>query len=169
MTQRHNLERMTGAWRDDAAAAGGAGGERSRSDPQSGFALLVSLLVLAALMAGSLGVFLASRAEVRIGTSHAASVVAFHAAEGGLATWLAAPAQPSAVSYLVGAAPVTVEARRLLVVDSATQLYHVAARARWPAAASEEDAAAVREITVLGRRVGIEPVEAVAGTWRETF
>jgi len=140
-----------------------------RFGPQSGFALLLSLLVLGTLTAGTLGVFFAARAEARIGSSHAASVLAFHAAEGGLATWLVDAVQPARASYAVGAASVSVEARRLIAVDSATVLYHVSARARMLQARDPERSRAVRVITVLGRRVGPGPVEAVPGSWREVF
>lgn len=169
MMRRRNVEQMGEVGSGTPASGPGAARERSATDPQGGVALLVSLIVLSALTAGALGIFLASRAEVRIGSSHAASVVAFHAAEGGLATWLAGPVQPGRITYDVGRASVGVEARRLLVVDSLTRIYLVSARARWPAGRAEDGALAVREITVLGRRVGLGLVERVSGSWRETF
>ena len=44
------------------------------------------LVLLTALYLGAIGIFLAARAELRIGVSHAASSQAFHLAEAGLAT-----------------------------------------------------------------------------------
>lgn len=124
------------------------------------------LLVLTILFVGATGMFLSSRAELRIGIGHASSTRAFYLAEAGLATWLAGPVQPAAASYAIAGDSVSVEARRLLRVDSVTVLFEVSATARVGRTGNGPDVAA-RATRVLARRIGPGPAVAVRGSWRE--
>ena len=134
-----------------------------------GFVLVAVLILLAALYVGATGIFLAARAELRIGISHAASSQAFYLAEAGLATWLASAAQPSEASYEIGGGTVAVQATRLIRVDSVTAVYRIAARATVGGANAGDPSIAARETSLLGRRIRTGPVSAVNGSWREVF
>jgi hypothetical protein len=125
-------------------------------------------VLLAALFAAATGVFLAGRAELRIAIGQAASIRAFYVAEAGLATWLAGPVQPAIATYRVGDDSVSVEARRLLRVDSATVVYEVSSRADLGSTA-RSPAAATRRTRVLARRTGPAIAITVSGSWREDF
>ena len=127
------------------------------------------LVLLAALYVGATGIFLAARAELRIGISHAASSQAFYLAEAGLATWLASAAQPSVASYEIGGGTVAVQATRLIRVDSVTAVYRIAARATVGGANAGDPGIAARETSLLGRRIRAGPVSAVNGSWSEVF
>jgi Tfp pilus assembly protein PilX len=142
---------------------------RSMRKDRRGFALVLVLIVLAALYLGATGIFLAARAELRIGISHAASSQAFFLAEAGLATWLASAVQPSEVKYEIGGDTVTVRATVLLRVDSATVAYHVVAQATVGAVNSPDPGLATRQTSVLGLRTDQGPVRPVRRTWREIF
>lgn len=135
---------------------------------RGGFALVAVLLLLAGLFAGATGIFLACRADLRIAIGHAASIRAFYLAEAGLATWLAGPVQPAAVTYGIAGDSVRVEARLLLRVDSATVVYEVSARADVGSAAGSPDAA-VRRTRLLARRTGAAVALPVEGSWHEDF
>jgi len=124
------------------------------------------LILLAALFAGATGLFMAARAELRIGIAHAASSRAFYLAEAGLATWLAGPVHPSAADYLIGGDSVSVEARLLLRVDSMTVLYDLEARAH-VGSGGGDPGSATRWTRLLARRAGDGPMVAVGGSWRE--
>jgi hypothetical protein len=134
-----------------------------------GFVLVAVLVLLGALYLGATGIFLAARAELRIGVSHAASSQAFYLAEAGLATWLASAAQPSEASYEIGGGTVAVQATRLIRVDSVTAVYRIAARATVGGANVGDPSIAARETSLLGRRIRTGPVSAVNGSWREVF
>lgn len=136
---------------------------------RQGFILVAVLVVLGALYLGATGIFLAARAEFRIGISHAASSQAFYLAEAGLATWLASAAQPTQASYEIGGATVAVQATRLIRVDSVTAVYRITARATVGGANAGDPGTAVRETSLLGRRIRTGPVSAVNGSWREVF
>lgn len=147
---------------------------RSVLDPrqrerEAGFALLMALLVLAALGLGSIGIFLSSRTESRIGSSHVAGVQAFHAADAGLVTWFASPVQPASVEYLIGRASVRVEADRIIFVDTLLSIYRISARAVWPVPHGDFGPLGARAVTALGRRAGGGRVEPLVGSWREQF
>lgn len=132
-----------------------------------GFALVAVLVLLAALYLGATGIFLAARAELRIGISHAASNRAFYLAESGLVTWMASSLQPSVVAYVVGGETVSVRASVLIRVDSVTLLYRVSARASVGAGHAGDPGTASREISLLGMRVRSDPVAAIGRTWSE--
>ena len=134
-----------------------------------GFALIIVLVLLAAVYAGATGIFVASRAELRAGTSLAEAEKAFHAAEGGLVTWFADPVQAANTAYEIGGVTVQVEAVPILVVDSATVLYHIIARAEWRAAGDPTVAVAQRTVTMVGVKAGAARAAPVFGTWRERF
>ena len=147
-----------------------ATGERSNAPAQAvGFALVAVLVLLVALYLGATGIFLAAKAELRIGVSHVASSQAFYLADSGLATWLASPVQPSAESYEIGGETVTVLATALLRVDSVTVLYRIAARATVGGTHPGHPGIARRETSLLGRREGLGPVRRIVGTWREVL
>lgn len=132
-----------------------------------GFALVAVLVLLAALYLGATGIFLAARAELRIGANHAASSQAFYLAESGLATWLASPLQPSVATYVIGGETVSVRGTVLIRVDSVTLLYRVSSRADVGTGRAGETGAASREISLLGVRVRSDPVVAIHRTWSE--
>jgi len=136
---------------------------------RGGFALVAVLVVLAALYLGATGIFLAARAELRIGISHAASSQAFYLADSGLATWLASPVQPSVVDYTIAGKAVTVRATRLLRVDSVTTLHRISARATVGSGYGNDPGIASRETSLLGVRIRSDPVRAIDGTWREVL
>ena len=146
----------------------GRGWRALRTD-RRGYALVLALVVLTALYLGATGIFLAARAELRIGISHAASSRAFYLAEAGLATWLASAVQPSDVKYEIGGDTVAVRAIALLRVDSATVVYRVASQATVGGASRSDPGLATRQTSVLGRRIDHGPVRAVGRTWREVF
>jgi hypothetical protein len=129
----------------------------------------VVLILLAGLYVGATGIFLAARAELRIGISHAASSQAFFLAEAGLATWLTSPVQPAAVSYVFGNDTVSVRATMLLRIDSATVAYRIVARATVGGASPSDPGTATRETSVVGTRIGLGPVRAVRRTWNEVL
>lgn len=134
-----------------------------------GFALLAVLILLTALYLGATGIFLAARAELRIGVSHAASSQAFYLADSGLATWLASPVQPSVVDYTIAGEAVSVRATRLLRVDSVTALYRISAQATVGSGYANDPGMASRGTSVLGLRIRSDPVRAIDGTWREVL
>jgi hypothetical protein len=153
----------------DDSGDDGAGMQTARLDAQ-GFALIVVLVVLAVLYAGAAGIFVAARAELYAGSNVARAEQAFHAAEGGIASWLADPVQPATDSFHIGGVPVRVDVVPLLTVDSITSLYLIVGRAALGGSTgppSQETAA--REIVLLGRRTGAGRIEAIPGTWRERF
>ena len=124
------------------------------------------LVLLAALFAGATGIFMAARAELRIGIAHAASSRAFYLAEAGLATWLAGPVYPSTAVYPIGGDPVSVEAHRLLRVDSVTVLYDLESSARVGSGGGDPGTAA-RRTRLLARRTGAGLMVPVSHSWRE--
>lgn len=128
-----------------------------------GFALVAVLVLLAALYLGATGIFLAARAELRIGTSHAASNQAFYLADSGLATWIASSLQPSVAEYVVGGETVSVRASVLIRVDSVTVLYRISSRATVGAGLAS------REVSLLGARIRSDPVVAIGRTWSEVY
>ncbi|MCK5482984.1 MAG: hypothetical protein KAJ13_04750 [Gemmatimonadetes bacterium] len=134
-----------------------------------GFVLVVVLVLLVALYLGATGIFLAARAELRIGISHAASSRAFYLAESGLTTWLASSVQPSAAEYTIGGETVTVLATMLLRVDSVTVVYRLTARATLGGGYASDPGTASRETSVLGMRIRSDPVRAINRTWSEVF
>jgi type II secretory pathway component PulK len=134
-----------------------------------GFALLVVLIVLTALYIGATGVFLAARAELRIGTSHVASSRSFYLAEAGLTTWLASNVQPVTASYVIGGETVSVRATRLIRVDSVTVLYDVVASVRLGGSQAQDAGSASRVVGVLGSLAGTGPVRRIHGSWREVL
>jgi len=136
---------------------------------RGGFALVVVLVLLTALYLGATGIFLAARAELRIGISHAASSEAFYLADSGLATWLASAIQPSVAEYAIGGETVTVRATMLLRVDSVTVLYRISAHATVGSGQASDPRVASRETSALGMRIGSDPVRAISGTWREVL
>jgi len=141
---------------------------RSRYDgQQGGFALVAVLVLLAALYLGATGIFLAARAELQIGVSHAAASQAFYLAEAGLTTWMASTAQPSTAVYAVGNGMVTVTAIRLVRVDSVATLYRITARATIGGVQAGDPGRATRGTSVLGMRIGDAPVTRVRRTLRE--
>ena len=147
---------------------------RSRSEDedeirQRGFALVAVLLLLAALYIGATGIFMAARAELRIGISHTASSQAFHITQAGLATWANSSVQPALASYSIGGTTVDVVATKLLVVDSVTTLYRVVARATVGGTDERNPGLATRQTSLVARRNGVGPVVAVTGSWRENF
>lgn len=145
---------------------------RSRVKPptgRGGFALVVVLVLLTALYLGATGIFMAARAELRIGTSHVASSQAFYLADSGLATWLASPVQPSVVEYTIAGEAVTVRATRLLRVDSVTALYRISAHATVGNGYGNDPGMASRKTSLLGVRIRSDPVRAIDGTWREVL
>ena len=127
------------------------------------------LILLAALSLGATGIFLAARAELRIGVSHAASSQAFHLAEAGLATWLASETQPSAASWEIGNGTVTVHAFKLIQADSVTAVYRIAASASVGSANPGDPGIATRQVSSLGRRLRTDLVRPIDGSWREVF
>lgn len=135
---------------------------------REGFALMVVLVLLTALYLGATGIFLAARAELRIGISHAASSQAFYLADSGLATWLASPVQPSVGEYTIAGEAVTVRATRLLRVDS-TALYWIRSHATVGGGSGNNPGMATRETSLLGVRIRSDPVRAIDGTWREVL
>lgn len=135
----------------------------------AGFALVVVLVLLAALYLGATGIFLAARAELRVGSTHAASSQAFHLAEAGMTTWLASAVQPSTVEYAIGGETVVVEAATLLRVDSVTVAYRIVAHAEVGGASPADPGSATRQTSVVGVRTDGGPVRAVPGTWREVL
>jgi len=136
---------------------------------RKGFALVAVLVLLAALYLGATGIFLAARAELRIGLSHAASNQAFYLAESGLATWLASSLQPSVATYVVGGETVSVRGSVLIRVDSVTVLYRISSRAIVGAAHAGDPGLASREISLLGVRIRSDPVVALGRTWSEVY
>lgn len=134
---------------------------------RGGFALVVVLVLLTALYLGATGIFLAARAELRIGISHSASSQAFYLAESGLATWLASAVQPSLVEYTIAGETVTVRAIRVLRVDSVTAVYRISAHATVGSGGESDPGMASRESSLLGMRIRSDPVRAINGTWRE--
>jgi len=134
-----------------------------------GFVLVAVLVLLGALYLGATGIFLAARAELRIGISHAASSQAFYLAEAGLVTWLASAAQPSVVSYEIGDGTVAVQVTRLIRVDSVTTVYRITARAIVGGTNVGDPGIATRETSLLGRRIRTGLVSAVNGSWSEVF
>jgi hypothetical protein len=134
-----------------------------------GFALVAVLVLLAALYLGATGIFLAARAELRIGVSHAASSQAFYLAEAGLATWLASGTQPSVASWEIGNGRVTVHAVRLIQADSVTTVYRIAATASVGSANPGDPGIATRQTSLLGLRLRTDPVRPIDGSWREIF
>ena len=134
-----------------------------------GFVLVAVLVLLAALYLGATGIFLAARAELRIGISHAASSQAFHLAEAGLATWLASGTQPSVASWQIGNGAVTVHAVKLIQADSVTTVYRIASRATVGSANAGDPGIATRQTSFLGRRLRTDPVRPIDGSWREIF
>ena len=148
----------------------GLGTIRPRATPppgREGFALVVVLIVLTALYLGATGIFLAARAELRIGISHAASSQAFYLAESGLTTWRASAAQPSVAEYTIAGETVTVRATMLLRVDSVTVLYQISAHAAVGSGHESDPGMASRETSALGMRLRSDPVRTIGGTWRE--
>lgn len=143
--------------------------EDGRGRDRGGFALLAVLVLLTALYLGATGIFLAARAELRIGVSHAASSRAFHLAEAGLATWLAGPLQPSVTSYEIGGITVVVSATKLIRVDSTTVVYRIASRAVVGSPGAGDPGTATRSTGLLARRTGTDPVRAMRGSWRENI
>lgn len=137
------------------------------SQPSPGFALVAVLVLLAALYLGTTGLFLAARAELRIGLSHVASGRALYLAEAGLATWLSSPVQPSIALYEIDGDTVEVAAVVLIRVDSLDVLYRLRSRVTVGGASSSDPTRASREISRLGLRRGSGPVVAVRGTLRE--
>jgi hypothetical protein len=131
--------------------------------------LVAVLVLLAALYLGATGIFLAARAELRIGISHVASSQAFYLAEAGLFTWLASAAQPSVASYEIGGETVAVHASRLIRIDSVTVVYRISSRATVGRSNAGGPGIAARETSMLGRRIRAGPVSAVNGTWSEVF
>lgn len=144
-------------------------GRSDDEDRQGGFALVAVLLLLAALYVGATGIFMAARAELRIGISHTASSQAFHIAQAGLATWVNSSVQPALATYSIGGTTVDVMATRLLAVDSVTTLYRVVARATVGGTDERNPGLATRQTSLVARRSGAGPVVAVTGTWRENF
>ena len=140
-----------------------------RQDRCGGFALVAVLLVLAALYVGATGIFMAARAELRIGISHTASSQAFHIAQAGLATWLSSNVQPAVASYSIGGTTVDVVATKLLAVDSSTILYRVVATATVGGTHERDPGLATRQTSLVARRSDAGPVIAVTGSWRENF
>jgi len=143
---------------------------RPRATPprgREGFALVIVLILLTALYLGATGIFLAARAELRIGISHAASSQAFYLAESGLTTWLASAVQPSVAEYTIAGETVTVRATMLLRVDSATVLYQISAHAAVGSGHESDPGMASRETSTLGMRIRSDPVRMIGGTWRE--
>jgi len=136
---------------------------------REGFALMVVLVLLTALYLGATGIFLAARAELRIGISHAASSQAFYLADSGLATWLASTVQPSVGEYTISGEAVTVRATRLLRVDSVTALYWIRSHATVGSGSANDPGMATRETSLLGVRIRSDPVRAIDGTWREVL
>ncbi|MBT8477718.1 MAG: hypothetical protein KJO06_02290 [Gemmatimonadetes bacterium] len=134
-----------------------------------GFALVAVLVLLAALYVASTGIFLAARAELRIGVNHAASSQAFYLAESGLATWLASPVQPSAAQYTIAGETVAVRATKLLTLDSVTVLYRIAAKSSLGGGHTGNPGVASRETSVLGLRIGSGRVSAIRSTWSEVL
>jgi hypothetical protein len=134
-----------------------------------GFALVVALVVLAALYVGATGIFLAARAELRIGISHVASSQAFYLAESGLATWLTSTLQPALAEYTIGGEVVTVRAGMLLRVDSVTVVYRIESRATVGNGHPGDPGMASRETSVLGARNRSDRITAIPGTWSEIF
>ena len=134
---------------------------------QEGFALVIVLILLTALYLGATGIFLAARAELRIGISHAASSQAFYLAESGLTTWLASAVQPSVAEYTIAGETVTVRATTLIRVDSATVLYQISAHAAVGSGHESDPGMASRETSALGVRIRSDPVRTIGGTWRE--
>jgi hypothetical protein len=130
---------------------------------------MVALIVLAALYVGATGVFLAARAELRIGTSHVASSRSFHLAEAGLTTWFASPVQPTAASYVIGGETVSVKATRLLRVDSVTVLYDVVALVELGGSLPGDPGIASRAVAVLGALDDTGAVRRVRRSWREVL
>ncbi len=131
--------------------------------------VLLFLLLLAALYVGATGIFMAARAELRIGISHTASSQAFHITQAGLATWANSSVQPALASYSIGGTTVDVVATKLLVVDSVTTLYRVVARATVGGTDERNPGLATRQTSLVARRNGVGPVVAVTGSWRENF
>ena len=143
---------------------------RPRATPptgREGFALVIVVILLTALYLGATGIFLAARAELRIGISHAASSQAFYLAESGLTTWLASVVQPSVAEYTIAGETVTVRATMLLRVDSATVLYQIRAHAAVGSGHQSDPGMASRETSALGVRIRSDPVRTIGGTWRE--
>lgn len=143
--------------------------ETPRLEPH-GFALVLVLVLLATLFAGAAGIFAAARAELLASVNQARAELAFHAVEGGIASWLADPVQPATGRYRVGEFAVRVDASQLLAVDSVTSLYLIVGQVDRdlpdPAPASS---AAYRRISLLGLRTAGGRVEPVARTRREHF
>ena len=144
-------------------------GRREDENRQGGFALVAVLLLLAALYVGATGIFMAARAELRIGISHTASSQAFHIAQAGLATWVNSSVQPALASYSIGGTTVDVVATKLLAVESVTTLYRVVARATVGGTDERNPGLATRQTSLVARRSGADPVVAVIGSWRESF
>ena len=155
-------------------------GSRSRGGPtgrrlsalrrdHGGYALLLALVLLSALYLGATGIFLAARAELRIGIRHAASSQAFFLAEAGLTTWLASAVQPSEATYEIGSDTVEVRAAVLLRIDSVAVAYRVTAHATVGGERPSDSGLATRRTSVVGLRLDQGPVRAVGGTWREIF
>ncbi|MGB5302408.1 MAG: pilus assembly PilX N-terminal domain-containing protein [Gemmatimonadota bacterium] len=136
---------------------------------RGGFALVVVLILLTALYLGATGIFLAARAELRIGISHAASSQAFYLAESGLSTWLASDVQPSVAEYTIAGETVTVRSVMLLRVDSVTLLYRITAHATVGSGHESDPGMASRETSLLGTRIRSDPVRAITGSWREVL
>jgi hypothetical protein len=127
------------------------------------------LVLLAALYVGSTGIFLAARAELRIGINHTASSQAFYLAESGLATWIASPVQPSTAQYSIGGETVLVRATKLLTIDSVAALYRITSKSTVGGGYASNPGVAVRETSVLGLRLGTGRVGVVRRTWREVL
>jgi hypothetical protein len=140
-----------------------------RRASEAGVALLLALLLLVALYASATGIFLAARAELRIGLSHAAAFRASRVAEAALETWLATSEQPATASYEIGGGAARLEASRLLVLDSAETMYRVVVRATVGTSDGPGFAFASRRLGVLGRRIMDGPVRVVPGSRTEHF
>ena len=121
------------------------------------------------MRATCLGVFLAARAELRIGESHIASSRSFYLAEAGLATWLASPVQPVTASYVIGGETVSVKATRLVRVDSVTVVYDVVASVELAGGHAEDAGIAARVVGVLGSLSGTGRVRPISRSWREVL
>jgi hypothetical protein len=136
----------------------------------SGFALLASLVVLAALFLLATGTFLAARFELAVGRSHLTSVRALYLAEAGLATLLAdtggaSPPTSRIYSLEAGAAVVTVDL--LLRVDSLTDLFRVEVEGRPTRPSGRGRARRTVGILVVRRDDG--RLVARSGSWQEAF
>ncbi|MFO7587022.1 MAG: hypothetical protein R6X22_03025 [Gemmatimonadota bacterium] len=151
-------------WKPSAAATGGAGRARPRSRREEGYILPAALLSLTVLSLLAIAAFESARLEGLAARSLAASIRAFYAADGGLASLLAGA--PEGVDS-TGLAGVRLALRRevLLSLPDGGALVRLVADASADGAAGRDRARRVLALAVVVGPDGV--VLRRPGAWTE--